>query len=108
MANFGPLEVLVLLIFWIGLSFLVARFAERKGQSFVAFLVLGLVASWVISLIVALVVPERGDVEVQTVGGPAEPPKRLEELQKLTELRTAGSLSDDEFEAEKARILKQA
>jgi len=57
---------------------------------------------------VALVVPDRGDVEVQTVEGPAEPPKRLEELQKLTELRTAGSLSDDEFEAEKARILKQA
>jgi hypothetical protein len=101
------LEIFILLIFWIAPSFFVARYAERKGHSFVAFLVLGVVASWVISLVVATVVPDRGDVAAYTTTRPPESTSHLDDLQKLTDLRIAGTLSDDEFEAEKARILDE-
>ncbi len=108
MANFGPLEIFILLAFWLAPSILVARYADRKGHSFTAFLVLGLLASWVISLVVAIVVPDRGDGAAQRVTGPPESASRLDQLQKLTDLHVAGTLSDDEFEAEKVRILNEA
>ncbi|HXD63721.1 MAG TPA: SHOCT domain-containing protein, partial [Solirubrobacteraceae bacterium] len=36
---------------------------------------------------------------------PAAGPDRLDELKKLNDLRTAGALTDAEFEAQKAKIL---
>jgi hypothetical protein len=74
----------------------IARYAEKKGQSFILFLLLGLLVSPIISLIVALFIDER------PTGG-----ERLDQLQKLTELRDAGTLSPEEFEVEKARILAE-
>jgi hypothetical protein len=101
MPNIGPLEIFIILVFWILPSYLVARYAERKGHSFAGYLILGLVIGWLISLIVALIAPDRTESHPVSVD-------RLGELQKLTELKNAGTLSSDEFEVEKARILSQS
>src|SRR3954451_6775495 len=101
MPNVGPLEIFIILILWILPSYLVARYAERKGHSFAGYLIFGLVIGWVISLIVALIVEDR--TQRKPAGG-----DRLGELQRLTELKDAGTLSSDEFEAEKARILSDS
>lgn len=56
----GPLEAFVLLFIYLLPAWLVARYAARKGQSFGLFLLLGLLVSWIISLIVALVAEDKG------------------------------------------------
>src|SRR4051812_46880475 len=101
----GPLELLVVLAFialWIWPSYAIARYAERKGHSFGGFFALGLIVSWVVSWVVALLVADKRDAALS-----ASHPRagRLEDLQKLGELREAGVLSGPEFEAEKARVL---
>ena len=77
----------------------IARYAEGKGQSFIGFLLLGVLVSPIISLIVALVIDDRAPSRAGS--------DHLDQLQKLTELREAGTLSPEEFEAEKARILAE-
>ena len=44
---------------WLWFSFVVARYAERNGQSFLAFVLLGLLVSPFIALIAAVLVGER-------------------------------------------------
>jgi hypothetical protein len=88
---------LVLFIPYLLASWAIARYAARKGQSFAGFLLLGLLISPIISLIVALVIEDR-----TLAGG-----DRIEQLQKITDLRDAGTLSPQEFETEKARILAE-
>jgi len=102
MSNIGPLEIFIIVAIWIVPSYLVARYAKSKGHSFAGFLILGLVVGWWISLIVALVVADRTEA---TGRGESPPRDRLDELQKLTTLKDAGTLSSHEFEVEKARIL---
>jgi hypothetical protein len=62
----GVLLVLVLAALWLLPSWLVAAYARRKGYSFALFLLLGLIVSWVLALLVALVLRDRrtptGDV----------------------------------------------
>jgi hypothetical protein len=99
----GPLEVVVIALVWIVPAVLIAKYAERKGHSFVGFLLIGLLVSWVISAIAAVVVDDRRKPRpVVMVPTPADP---LDQLKKLTELRDAGTLTEQEFEAEKARIM---
>jgi Short C-terminal domain len=93
----GALEVVIIILVWIAPSVLIARYAQRKGHSFVGFLLLGLLISWVVSGIAALLVSDRR----------VPPTDRLHRLEKLTELRDAGTLTDQEFEAEKARIMEE-
>jgi hypothetical protein len=81
----------------------IARYAERKGQSFIAFLLLGVLVSPIISLIVALVIDERAPATAPAAGRG----DHLDQLQKITDLRNAGTLTPEEFEAEKARILAE-
>jgi hypothetical protein len=84
---------------------MVADFARGRGHSYWAFLLIGLLFSWVLSLIVVLLMSDRsGPQEVVLAGGQGD---HLDQLQKLTELRDSGTLSADEFEAEKARILQR-
>jgi hypothetical protein len=47
----------VLIVLWLIPALLVGRLAERKGRSFVAYLVVSLIIGWVIPLIVAILVP---------------------------------------------------
>ncbi len=79
----------------------IARHAESKGHSFIGFLLLGLLISPIISLIVALVIDERAPSTAPT----AARGDHLDQLQTITDLRDSGTLSPEEFEAEKARIL---
>jgi hypothetical protein len=53
--------LIVVIGFWLIPAVLIARFAARKGRSFAVFLIASLVIPWPIPLIVALVVPARGD-----------------------------------------------
>lgn len=48
----GPLEVLIILLFWIAPAIAVAEYAKRRGQDFWTYLVLGLIVSWPIALVV--------------------------------------------------------
>lgn len=84
---------------------LIARWAARKGSTFGGFVVLGLLTSPIISFIVALVIEDKREPrQVVVAQGPGRG-GHLDELQKITDLRNAGTLSQEEFETEKARIL---
>jgi len=101
----GPVEAFIIIFVWIAPAVLIAKYAESKGQSFAAFLLIGLLVSWVVSAIAALLVTDRRVPQPVVVTG--TPPDPLEQLKTLTELREAGTLTDQEFEAEKARILER-
>ena len=58
----GPVELLIILVVWLVPTFLIARWASRKGHSFAVFLLLGLLVSPIVSLIVAAVVSDRRTV----------------------------------------------
>ena len=91
---------LVLVFIWLAPAFLVAQYAANRGQSFAIFLLLGLVASWVIALIVTLVIPDTGTApELSTYDDLAG------RLERLADLHDQGVLTDEEFEAQKARLL---
>lgn len=98
----GPVEVFVILAIYILPSVLVARYAANKGHSFAVFLIVSLLFSWLIALIIAVVMQDKTK---QVAQGSHD---HLDSLQKITELRDAGTLSPDEFEAEKARILRDS
>jgi hypothetical protein len=51
--------LLVVLVLWIGPAVLAGRIAERKGRSFVVYLVASLVIGWPIPLLAAAVLPRR-------------------------------------------------
>jgi hypothetical protein len=65
MVNIGPLEVLVLVVFFLLPGYFVAKHAERKGYSFVWFFIFFLLL-WPVALIVALALPDRHGIR----GGP--------------------------------------
>jgi len=98
--NVGPVE-LVLLFILIVIAHLIGNAAERKGQSYWGFFLLGLLML-PLALVIVLLVPDRRANAVQT---PTAAPDRLDQLQRLTQLRDAGALSEDEFQAEKTKIL---
>jgi len=100
--NIGPIELFVILIFVL-IAYGIGKAAERKSQSFWGFFVFGLVI-WPLALVIVLLVPERRDTGARRPREGA--PDHLDRLQKLTALRATGALSDEEFQAEKARILR--
>jgi hypothetical protein len=54
--------LVLLVLFWIGPSILVARYAERKGRSFTLYLVASLLVSWPITLVAAAVIRPRQEL----------------------------------------------
>lgn len=76
LASIGPMEVVllgVLLLLWLLPALLVGRFAESRGRSFALFFLTSLVISWAISLVVLLILGQRGTPDeaptpVQPVG----------------------------------------
>lgn len=53
------LVFVVLIALWLLPAWLVARYAQRKGYSFALFLIAGLIWSWLLALIVALLLREK-------------------------------------------------
>ena len=51
------LLLLLLVVFYIGPAILAGRVAERKGRSFVAYLIASRLVGWPIPLLLAVVVP---------------------------------------------------
>jgi len=51
--------IVVLFAIWLLPSWLVARYAERKGYSFVGFLIAALLLSWVLAFLAALFLRNR-------------------------------------------------
>jgi hypothetical protein len=82
--------ILLLAIYFVP-AIVVARYAANKGHSFALFLILGLLVSWLIALIVALIVEDR--TKPRRVVMEQGPDDHLDRLKKLTELRDAGTLS---------------
>ena len=58
--GFGPVFLSIIgLVAWICLALWPARIASRKGHSFILFLLLGIVTSFLFSLLVAALVKDR-------------------------------------------------
>ena len=53
------LALILVLAFWIGPAILAGRIAERKGRSFVVYLVASVIIGWPIPLLAAAVLPPR-------------------------------------------------
>ena len=109
MPNIGPLELLFIVapLFWFLPSYLIAKYAERKGWSFAGFLLLGLLVSWILSGIVALIIEDKAGATAARRASDAEEIAYLKQLETITRLREAGTLSESEFLAEKRRLLEK-
>jgi len=76
----NPIHLVVLILvlaLWFGPAILAGRIAERKGRSFVVYLVASLVVGWPIPLLAAAVVPRRrSDLPKRSAASdpPNEPP----------------------------------
>ena len=84
--------------FYLFAVWLFADYAESRGYSFLLFFLLGLVISPLVSGLAALVAPDRSAQVVSA--GPD-----LAQLGELADLHERGALTDDEFAAQKARVL---
>lgn len=86
-----------------------AWLADRKGRNFWVVLIFGLVtATGVLLIPYFLLVRPMGlgspEPRAATADGSAD--DRITLLEQITALRSAGTLTQDEFDAEKARILQ--
>ncbi len=57
--------LLALLLLWLVPALLVGRLAERKGRSFVVYLIASLIVGWPIPLLAALIVAHRTSTGAQ-------------------------------------------
>lgn len=94
---------------WVLPSYWVALYAQNtKGQNFAVFFLLGLITSFAIALIVALIVPgsERRPTPMgalRELDADAHPFDRLEQLSAMHD---RGVITDDEYVEQKARLLR--
>src|SRR5688572_7454394 len=88
--------LIVPLSLWIALSVIAANIAQKKGRPWHLFFLLSLLAPF-IGLIIAIVLsPENKEAEVHT---------KLENLAQLAKLKDSGAITEDEYTAEKKKIL---
>lgn len=84
--------IALLIVVWIVPAVLVGRYAARKGYSYELFALFAIFVSFFVAWFVAYLLPPRGAQSVS-------------ELERLSRLHAAGSLTDDEFAQAKARSL---
>jgi hypothetical protein len=101
MSGVGIAWIIIIALLWVILSWGAADTAARKGQSFVAVFVLSLIFSPVLGWLVAVLAANQS----QTPPSEQGEGDRIGELERLTQLRTSGAVTEEEFAAEKARIL---
>lgn len=100
------LIALAALAIYLTLCALVGDYAAKKGQSWGLFTLLAVIISPVLTLIVALIVEDKSQGSSdRDAPEPESSNDDLERLKKLGELHTSGVLTDEEFAAEKARVL---
>ena len=90
--------ILALVGVYIFAAWLFADYAESRGYSFPLFFLLGLIISPLVSGLLALVVPDRS-AQLDAVESD------LAQLRELADLHERGALTDEEFAAQKARVL---
>lgn len=125
------MEGFIFLLFWALCAFGVAYLAKSRGRSAIGFFLLSLFFSPVLGLIVVLVMrnlteEQREDYlryreheahleSIRAIASKQEtvvvtPPKQspvsvADEIRKLSQLKSEGLLTEDEFAAEKAKLL---
>jgi hypothetical protein len=109
------------LIVWLVLALVVAAVADVRGRSAFGFFMLSVLLSPLIGLVVLLagrnLAQEQRDEakrqaqqqhELTLLRGHGAPTaSRADELEKLISLKERGALTDEEFQAEKARLLSR-
>ncbi|MBS1903523.1 MAG: SHOCT domain-containing protein [Bacteroidetes bacterium] len=96
--HIGAFELLIVIFFWVGPAILAGNIARKKGRSYWGFFLIALVLSWIGLIFAAIAAPAASTTIIQPID-------HATSLAKLAELRDAGTLSDSEFELEKAKIL---
>lgn len=101
-------------------AFFVARLAVRRDQSFWLWFVAAVVLTPPIAFLALLFVSQRPDRAAApspgqpygawgvTTGPDSLATDHTAELERLADLRDRGALTDDEFERQKARVLRQS
>lgn len=85
-------EIIVILVVWIVCAFVSGNMASKKGYSYNAFALLGLITG-VIGVIVAAVLPDK-------TGGNADA------LLKYKELLDKGVITQEEFDKKKSELMR--
>lgn len=116
------LQAMVGVMVVIAAAVAIAMFAKKKGRNPFGFFVFGLLL-WPVALIVLLMADDKSErgsrnsapspapsyaAQPQQAAAPQTQSAHLDELQKVTALRDAGTLSQQEFESEKARIMARS
>lgn len=101
-------------------AFFIARVAKRRGQSFWLWFVASIVITPPIAFLALLFVTQRPDRAAApsaeqpygawgvTTGDDSYAGDHTAELERLADLRDRGALTDEEFEAQKARVLRRS
>lgn len=102
------------------LAYLVAATARRRGERFWVWFLAAIVLTPLVAFVLLLLLTPRprasvAPTELQpegawgvTTGPDALATDHTAELERLADLRDRGALTDDEFEAQKARVLRAA
>lgn len=98
----GSIEVLII---WVGLALVVGYAATQKGRSFGLYALLSLLLSPLIALIILVV---SGNAQQVVAPAPASAVGVASELEKLTQLRDQGHITDEEFARQRAILLPPA
>lgn len=97
-----PLLIVLLLLLYIGLGFIPANIAKKKGYSFGLFWLFGFFF-FVPALIVSLCISDKN--APQQYFQPPVPVSTAEELKKYSELHEQGVITDEEFIKIKEKLL---
>lgn len=101
-------------------AFFIGRLAERRGQGFWLWCIAAIVVTPPIAFLALLFVSQPPDPAAAptptqeygawgvTTGPDSLATDHTAELERLADLRDRGALTDEEFEAQKARVLRQA
>lgn len=108
------------IVFVVGAAYFVGRVAERRGQSMWGWFVAAVIFTPPLVFLVLLAVTQRPEPEAAptpeqplgawgvTTGPDSLATDHTAELARLADLRDRGALTDAEFEAQKARLLRRA
>lgn len=102
MSQVGPFELLILLFLFVIPGVIVGRAASARGMSGLGFGLLSACLSWLGLLLLLYIIGRQPKV----AGEDGVSDAALNRLVTLTELRERGALTPEEYEAEKAKLLR--